>query len=204
MTDPTPIIINCDPGIDDVLAIIMALNNPEKVQIKAICLSYGNTTLQNGHDNILRLFSVLQKFIEQNPEGERNEGLRKSLNGKNNNILLAKGASHPIQGLTYNSSDYHGKDGLGDISTLPDNPWPIPNCIPDPLVGTQKTADEVILDILRTHDKNTVRIVSLAPLTNLTLAWQKDPETFARVGGISAMIGNLDVAGNVSVLPERQ
>jgi len=42
MTAPLPIILDCDPGIDDAMAILLALGAPEKVEIRAITCVNGN------------------------------------------------------------------------------------------------------------------------------------------------------------------
>ena len=52
-----PIIIDCDPGVDDALAIILALSHP-KVDLKAVCTVTGNGSLENTTKNGLKILSL--------------------------------------------------------------------------------------------------------------------------------------------------
>lgn len=45
---------------------------------------------------------------------------------------------------------------------------------------------------------HTVRIAAIGPLTNIAMAFQKDPETFSRLGSLSIMGGSLDGCGNTT------
>ena len=53
-----PLIIDTDPGVDDLLAILLAIASPE-VSLEGITLTFGNTTLDYAHGNILRLSHAL-------------------------------------------------------------------------------------------------------------------------------------------------
>ena len=59
------VIIDTDPGIDDAMAIMMALkeHKKENIDILAITLVYGNSTIDNAQVNVLR---VLEVFDLQN------------------------------------------------------------------------------------------------------------------------------------------
>ena len=59
------VIIDTDPGIDDAMAIMMALkeHKKENIDIVAITLVYGNSTIDNAQVNVLR---VLEVFDLQN------------------------------------------------------------------------------------------------------------------------------------------
>ena len=52
-----PIIIDCDPGVDDALAIILALSHP-KVDLKAVCTVTGHGSLENTTKNGLKILSL--------------------------------------------------------------------------------------------------------------------------------------------------
>lgn len=52
-----PIIIDCDPGVDDALAIILALKHP-KIDLKAVCSVTGNGDLHNTTNNGLKILSL--------------------------------------------------------------------------------------------------------------------------------------------------
>ena len=43
-----PLIIDTDPGVDDLLAILLAIASPE-VSLEGITLTFGNTTLDYAH-----------------------------------------------------------------------------------------------------------------------------------------------------------
>src|SRR6266571_787445 len=51
------IIIDTDPGTDDALAILLALNSPE-LQVEAVTVVPGNVTAEQGLKNALRLVSL--------------------------------------------------------------------------------------------------------------------------------------------------
>ncbi len=55
-----PIIIDCDPGVDDALAIILALHHP-KVQLRALCSVTGNGNLENTTRNAKDILALCQR-----------------------------------------------------------------------------------------------------------------------------------------------
>ena len=83
-----PVVIDCDPGIDDSIAIIM-LAGSDKVDIKAITTTHGNVGLEGTTKNALALREYL--------------GL---------DCLVAKGAAKPMIVPLKNASEIHGANGL--------------------------------------------------------------------------------------------
>lgn len=55
---PRPVVIDTDPGIDDALAIMLALASPE-LDVRAVTTVGGNTGLANTTENALRLLHLL-------------------------------------------------------------------------------------------------------------------------------------------------
>lgn len=51
--------IDCDPGHDDVLAILLALAHPEQINIKGITTVAGNSTVQNVTENMLKVLDYI-------------------------------------------------------------------------------------------------------------------------------------------------
>ena len=84
------IIIDCDPGIDDAMAIMLALHNP-MVDIKLITTTSGNVPQELATRNALHL---VEKFGAKVP--------------------VAAGASKPLFRDAKNASFMHGASGLGD------------------------------------------------------------------------------------------
>src|SRR3954466_378459 len=54
---PTPIILDCDPGHDDAIAILLALASPE-VELVGITTVSGNQTLDKTTSNALRVLEL--------------------------------------------------------------------------------------------------------------------------------------------------
>lgn len=94
------VIIDTDPGTDDVLALMMALNSPD-LAVEGITTVGGNATLSETTENALRLMEYL--------EGPRSA------------MPIAVGADRPAKGLYSHAYHVHGSDGLGislPVSTL--------------------------------------------------------------------------------------
>ena len=51
---PTPLVIDTDPGIDDALAILLALASPE-VDLRLVTTVHGNVELAQTTENALRV-----------------------------------------------------------------------------------------------------------------------------------------------------
>jgi len=92
---PLPIIIDTDPGIDDCLALLLALNSPE-VDVRAISISYGNTGVENAYRNCVEI-------------------LRRA----NRRAPIGIGARRPLKRQLEVAADTHGPSGLGYAEVPP-------------------------------------------------------------------------------------
>ena len=91
----TPIILDCDPGHDDAIALLLALASPE-VELLGVTTVHGNQTLEKTTANALRVLDLAGRT----------------------DIPVAAGADRPLaRGLTV-ASHVHGDSGL-DGPTLP-------------------------------------------------------------------------------------
>ena len=55
---PVPVILDCDPGHDDAIALLLALASPE-LELLVITTTYGNQTLAKTTANALRLLELV-------------------------------------------------------------------------------------------------------------------------------------------------
>lgn len=90
------LIIDTDPGTDDSMAILFALNSPD-VDVKGITVVPGNVTAQQGLDNALRLVSLAGRC----------------------DVPVAHGAQHPLNQKLITAEYWHGKNGLANIELPP-------------------------------------------------------------------------------------
>ena len=86
------VIVDTDPGADDALALMMAMNSPD-LQVEGITTVGGNATLSDTTDNALRLLE--------------------HLDGKQSAIPVAVGAGEPLRGSFTHAYHVHGAGGLG-------------------------------------------------------------------------------------------
>ncbi|HEX4562539.1 MAG TPA: nucleoside hydrolase [Gemmatimonadales bacterium] len=92
---PLPVVIDSDPGIDDSLALLLALASPE-LDVRGISVSYGNTVVENAMRNAVEVV--------------RRAGKR---------IPLAMGARRPLKRALAVALETHGASGLGDAKVPP-------------------------------------------------------------------------------------
>ena len=90
------IILDTDPGTDDALALMLALNSPE-LDVRAITVVPGNVTAEMGLENALRMVSLAKRC----------------------DIPVAAGAQHPLFQKLITAEFWHGKNGLANIELPP-------------------------------------------------------------------------------------
>ena len=54
---PKPVILDVDPGVDDALAILLALRS-EELEVRALTVVNGNVPLSSGVDNALKVLEL--------------------------------------------------------------------------------------------------------------------------------------------------
>ena len=103
---PIPIILDCDPGTDDALALFLALASPE-LDVLAITAVGGNVGLEYTLANTLALTALA-----------------------GSEVPVFAGADRPLLGAFVNAPRVHGADGLGGIA-LPQGGTPSPGVAAD-------------------------------------------------------------------------
>ena len=91
-----PVILDCDPGHDDAIALILALASPE-LKVLAVTTSAGNQTPDKTLNNALRILTLLGR----------------------DDISVAAGAPKPLARELIIADNVHGESGL-DGPKLPD------------------------------------------------------------------------------------
>lgn len=116
-----PVIIDCDPGTDDAVAILLALASPE-LAVRAITVVGGNVGLDNTLANALALTALAGSAVP-----------------------VYAGADRPLLGQFVSEPRVHGADGLGGIVLPPGGP-PTPGLAADVIRQIlRNTADPVTL-----------------------------------------------------------
>jgi len=175
---PERVIIDTDPGIDDALALLLALRSPE-LEIAAITTVSGNVPVDTATRNVFTILSLL-------PSAARPP--------------VARGASKPRQKDPVFATYVHGDDGLGGLDRYRDaagNPRYAP---PSMTLSGRDSADEILYQLSATPKP--ITIVALGPLTNIAAAIEKDRGKMAASKRIVLMGGAINVPGNITPAAE--
>ena len=103
---PKRVIIDTDPGTDDAMAIILALNSPE-LKVEALTVVPGNVDGRQGLENALKIVSLAGRC----------------------DVVVAGGAQHPLNQKLITAQFWHGKNGLANVELPPTK------CKADPRFG---------------------------------------------------------------------
>ncbi|KAJ3851912.1 nucleoside hydrolase [Lentinula lateritia] len=191
-----PIIFDTDPGVDDIIALLLALSSPE-LEILAILVSYGNTDVDSSYTNVLKTYQVIQRHLDLYPE----DAIRFPSFFNNMRTIICRGSKGPLQGPLHSASYFHGRDGLGGIHER--HPEFNVTSNPKGLHYTDESGIDVALNLLKGHEPRSITYVAVGPLTNLAKMMQKDSELVStKVGRVICMGGALDVPGNTSPVAE--
>ena len=91
-----PVILDVDPGIDDALAILLAVRSPE-LDVRAITVVFGNVELELGVSNALKILELAGR----------------------SDIPVGRGEAAPLVPLVgdaLTAKNVHGENGLGNVS----------------------------------------------------------------------------------------
>lgn len=92
---PCPVVIDTDPGIDDALALLLALRSPE-LDVRGVAVTYGNTVLEHAYRNCVE---ILRRARRRLP--------------------IAVSARRPLVRPLATAAETHGESGLGDARLPP-------------------------------------------------------------------------------------
>ncbi len=115
----TPIVLDCDPGTDDAIAILLALGSPE-LDVRAITVAGGNVGLDRTLANALSLTKLA-----------------------GSSVPVYRGADRPLLGSFVNETRVHGVDGLGGVA-LPAGDPPAPGIASDAIRQILRSSPEPV------------------------------------------------------------
>ena len=166
------IILDCDPGHDDAVAILLALASPEELELLGITCVAGNVPLTLTRMNALRVCELAGR----------------------KDVPIYSGCERPMVRTLVTAEAVHGQSGLDlpDGSTLPD---------PDMALQAQY-AVEFIVETLLSEPPGSVTLCPTGPLTNVAVAMVRAPEIIPRIAEIVLMGGAAINPGNVTPAAE--
>ena len=91
-----PVVLDVDTGVDDALALILALRSPE-LEVRAVTTVAGNTTVANATANTLLVLDLLEARED---------------------LPVGQGAAGPRARELETAAEVHGTDGLGNVRAL--------------------------------------------------------------------------------------
>jgi purine nucleosidase len=159
------VILDVDPGIDDAVALTLALFDP-RLEVVAVTATGGNVPPEQATKNV-------QTIIEQlNPPR-----------------WPRVGAASPEQLLPTDGRRIHGSDGLGNAH------------FETAELHNLHLSEKVIYDEVRSAPES-ITIVALGPLSNIAVAFQRDPMLASQIGGLLIRGGTVTGSGNVTPAAE--
>jgi len=96
MSTPVPIVLDCDPGHDDAMAILLAVGSP-RIDLLAVTACFGNCSVADASRNARQVLTLAGAV----------------------DIPVARGAAGPLTGETHLGNYVHGASGL-DGPPMPD------------------------------------------------------------------------------------
>lgn len=96
LRSPFPLVVDTDPGVDDALALILALRSAE-ARVVGIGTVAGNVEVELATENALKVLRLLGRT----------------------EVPVAQGCARPLAEPFHGARDFHGADGLGEAGLPP-------------------------------------------------------------------------------------
>ncbi|KAL5070762.1 hypothetical protein RYX36_021649 [Vicia faba] len=171
-TEPKKIIIDTDPGIDDAMAIFLALRSPE-IQVIGLTTIYGNVYTTLATRNALHLLEVAGRTDIPVAEGSH--------------VTLTKGTKLRIADFV------HGADGLGNQNFPPPNGKPIEESAAEFLVNQAKANPGKVTVVALGPLTNIALAIQMDP------EFAKNIGQIVLLGGSFAVNGNVNPAAEANI-----
>lgn len=169
-----PLIMDCDPGLDDAVAILLALASPDEIDLLGITTVVGNCPVEQTEQNARRICEIAGR-----PD-----------------IKVFKGCPRTFFDLGFRSSntdyvgaDIHGETGLGGCKLPP----------PTMPLQPQSAVTYLIETLLNSPTK--ITIAASGCLTNLACAFMMNPRIKEKIEKLVIMGGCIGI-GNISPAAE--
>ncbi|PNF42065.1 hypothetical protein B7P43_G10998 [Cryptotermes secundus] len=171
---PVKLIVDVDAGVDDAMALLLLLSADvqKDIEILGITCSHGNTHVNNVCINVLRLLEAVGR----------------------SDIPVYRGAEGPLIVCNDKNAEkfenFHGLDGFGDVEF---------SHTPSMKLIQSENAVPALNRIVSGPDcKGKVRLVCLAPLTNIALTMKTYADFSSNLKDIYVMGGNSTGVGNIT------
>ena len=167
------VVIDTDPGIDDALALILALRSPE-VDVRGITVVHGNVPVDKGIRNAFRILDLLDR----------------------RDVPVAPGAAVPLLRELRTSEIVHGADGLADLVTTEVDVAPETAAGPAFIVRTVEEASKPLTVITLGPLTNLAIALAFAPQI------AEGIERVVSMGGAVRAEGNATPAAEFNILAD--
>jgi len=174
MTEPVPVILDVDTGVDDACALLLAALHPG-VDLRAVTCVGGNAGLDDVVGNTLKVLDVAGRA----------------------DVPVARGAARPLLEPVSDARHVHGDDGMADLG------WPASDRHPDQRHAVELMRD-LLCRAAAGGPAGRITLVPLAPLTNIALLLRTHPEVAAGLREIvfmggAAHVGNATASAEFNV-----
>ena len=166
------VILDMDTGVDDALAILLAMQSPE-LEVLGITIVGGNVDAAQSARNTAAVLSSLREKCPELPP-------------------IAMGESLPEGAV--DASDVHGPDGLGGVCDKY-----LDTSVEK---GVTKDAKALFKQIVHEHAPDSISLITTGPLINVARWVEECPEEIKRLKEIISMGGVFFQAGNRSQTAE--
>lgn len=157
------VIIDCDPGQDDAICLMLAMSSPEDIAILGVTTVAGNVPLELTQRNARIVCEIAGR-----PD-----------------VGVYAGCQRPMLRTLVTAEYVHGDTGINGVD------------IREPQHSLQSQhAVDFIIETLHAEAADTVTLIPIGPLTNIAMAFVKDPAIVLKVRQIVLMGGAMREGGN--------